>query len=183
MYQANIFSCLFVPVISEGYVNIYAIDITERKKAENEVLEQKVQAQRYLNIVGNMILALNVQGQITLLNKKGYEILGYKEGELEGKDWIDTCLPEDIRNELRKVHDDWVMGKTKTPEHYENAVLTKNGENRMISWHNSEVRDENGKIIATLSSGEDITERKNAEEALKQRTEQLESTQVKLEER
>lgn len=150
-----------------GVVLIFR-DITERKKAEGDVLEQKLRAERYLNIVGNIILALNVQGKITLLNKKGYEILGYEEGELTGKDWVDTCLPKEIREELRKVFDWWVQGKAKTPEQYENTIVTKYGEKRLVSWHNTEIRDEKGQIIGTLSSGEDITERKNDEEKLEE---------------
>jgi PAS domain S-box-containing protein len=149
-------------------------DITERKKAERDVLEQKVRAERYLNIVGNIILALDVQGKITLLNKKGYKILGYEEGELYGKDWVDTCLPKEIRAAFRKDFDDWVQGKTKAPENYENAIVTKYGEKRIVSWHNTEIRDKNEQLIETLSSGEDISERKEAEEKLEEYRRNLE---------
>jgi PAS domain S-box-containing protein len=139
-------------------------EMSERKKAERDVLEQKVRAERYLNVVGSIILALDVQGKITLLNRKGYKVLGYEEGTLDGKDWVDTCLPPEIRADSRKIHDEWVKGEIATPEHYENAIVTKNDEKRLVSWHNSEVRDENGRIIGTLSSGEDVTERKTLEE-------------------
>ena len=138
----------------------------KHKKAERNVLEQKIRAEQYLNVVGSIILALDVQGKITLLNKKGYDILGYEEGELNGKDWIDTCHPTEIRQELRKLFDDWVQGKAKPPEHYENEVVTKYGEKRLVSWHDTVLRDENGQLVGTLSSGEDITEQKNSEEAL-----------------
>ena len=51
-------------------------------------------------------------------------------------------------------------------EYVENLVLTSGGEARLIAWHNSVFRDQDGSIIGTLSSGEDITERKRAEEIL-----------------
>jgi PAS domain S-box-containing protein len=57
---------------------------------------------------------------------------------------------------------------------YENPVLTKWGEERIIAWHSTLLRDEAGNIIGSLSSGEDITERKRMEEALRQSHEELE---------
>jgi PAS domain S-box-containing protein len=149
-------------------------EITDRKQAESELLEQKLRAERYLNIAGNILLALDVKGKINLLNKRGYEILGYKAGELDGKDWIDTCLPEEIRKEVRAVFESWIQGKENAPENYVNTILTKFGEKRIISWHNSKVRDEKGEIIGTLSSGEDITERRKAEENLEEYQKNLE---------
>ena len=50
----------------------------------------------------------------------------------------------------------------------EDPILTKSGEERMIGWHNSLLRDDEGRVIGTLSSGEDITERKRAESGLRQ---------------
>ncbi len=138
----------------------------KRKKAEREVLEHKVRAERYLNVVGSIILALDVQGKITLLNKKGYEILGYNEGELTGKDWVGNCVPKEIRKELRRVFEDWVQGKTTPPEHHEHEIITKYGEKKVVDWHNTELRDENAQLIGTLSSGEDITDHKKSAEAL-----------------
>jgi PAS domain S-box-containing protein len=44
--------------------------------------------------------------------------------------------------------------------------VTRAGEERLIAWHNTVLTDETGNIIGTLSSGEDITEHKPAEEAL-----------------
>ena len=150
-----------------GYQTVIR-DVTERKKAEREILEQKIRAERYLNIVGNIILALDFNGKITLLNKKGYEILGYEEGSLEGREWFDTCLPNEIKEDVRKTFEDLIQGKTKNREHFVNLVVTKSGEMRIVSWHNTVLRDESGKIIGTLSSGDNITERKKAEKALRE---------------
>ena len=149
-----------------GYFATIFEDITQRKIAEQEVQDQKDKAERYLRIVGSIILALDIQGKVTLLNKKGYEVLGYKDGELTGKDWVDNCLPSEIRCELRVLHNQWVSGKVSTPEHYENAIVTKHGERRIVRWYNTELRDGNGQLVGTLSSGEDITEYKKAEETL-----------------
>jgi PAS domain S-box-containing protein len=160
--------------ISLSLINYHAKDallsvarnITKRKKAEQDILEEKAKAERYLDIVGNMVLVLDSQGKITLLNRKGYDILGYLEGELNGKSWIDTCLPKEMREEHRKLFESLVQGKAKTLTQYENPIVTKQGELRLISWNITELRNKTGQIVGTLSSGEDITEHKKTEEQL-----------------
>jgi PAS domain S-box-containing protein len=144
-----------------------AIPITERKKAEQELLNQKNKAERYLNIVKHIVLALDVSGKITLLNKKGYQILGYEVGELEGKDWVKTCVPASIKEELRMLQKSLVQKTEGGFEYFENLVLTKNGEQRLIKWYNTLLTDESGKVLGSLSSGEDITQNKIAEESIK----------------
>ena len=148
-------------------------------KCENnnqEVINQKNIPQNYLNIVGNIVLALDKEFKIAFLNKKGYEILGYPEGELQGKNW-EALLPPEERKEIRKFFDDWVQGKSIMPVHHENDVVTKSGKKRIISWYNTELKDEKGQIFGTLSSGEDITERKKAEKDLEENKERLEVAQ------
>ncbi|NQU64345.1 MAG: PAS domain S-box protein, partial [SAR324 cluster bacterium] len=51
-------------------------------------------------------------------------------------------------------------------EYYENPIDRKDGSQRFIAWHNSVLHDDVGEIIGLFSSGEDITEQKQAEEAL-----------------
>jgi PAS domain S-box-containing protein len=149
------------------------IDITERKKAEEELLKQKEKVEKYLNIVGNAVVALDSDGTITLLNRKGYEILGYKEGELVGKDWFETCLPKENKEEVKRFFKALIKGQVEPSEQHENSVLTRNGEKRTVSWYNRVLKDDDGKIIGTLSSGEDITERNKTLEVLEKNEESL----------
>ncbi len=67
-----------------------------------------------------------------------------------------------------------MAGETKEIEDYENLIVTKSGEERIVDWHNTTLTDEKGQIIGTLSSGEDITMRKQTEAELI-RTEKLAS--------
>jgi PAS domain S-box-containing protein len=168
-----------VPVLKEdGSIGEWVgacIDITKRKEMEEELLKQKIKAEQYLNIVGNIVVALDCNGKITLLNKKGYNILGYGEGELVGKDWFETCLPKENKEEVKKVFEACIQGKLELVEQSENPILTKNGERRAVSWYNTVLKDDNGKIIGTLSSGEEITERRRTEEALRKSAEQARS--------
>ena len=142
-------------------------NITIRKQVEESLREEQEKAQKYLNTAGVLMLALDRDGIVTLINQKGCEILGYSAEEIIGKNWIDTFLPKDVREELQDVFQKLISDDVQASAYYENSVLTKSGEERLIAWHNTLLRDEQGKIISSLSSGEDITERKRAEAELR----------------
>lgn len=141
-----------------------ARDVTAEQEAEETLREAKVRAETYLNIAGSMIVALDGDGKITLMNRRGYEILGYPEGSLIGKNWFQTCIPPEMRKRVQTVFRGLMNEVVEPFERYENAILTKRGKERTIEFYNQLIRDERGKIIGTLSSGEDVTERKKMEE-------------------
>jgi PAS domain S-box-containing protein len=142
-------------------------DITERKHADQLLRKEKDRAQKYFDVAAVMLVAIDTEQRVGLINKKGCEILGYSEEEIIAKNWFDNFLPETVREEVRTVFEKLVRGESDAPEYYENPILTKNGQERLIAWHNTVLRDDKGQVIAVLSSGEDITERKRAEEALR----------------
>ena len=138
------------------------IDISDRKQAEQRVLDEKERAENYLAIAGTMIVALNVQGTVILVNRKGNEILGYDLIEILGKNWIETVIPEDLREERAAEFQRLVSGEMGSTRKLESEVMTKSGERRLIDWHVTLVKDAKGEITGTLSSGEDITDRERA---------------------
>ncbi|MHC4323441.1 MAG: two-component system sensor histidine kinase NtrB [Planctomycetota bacterium] len=141
-------------------------DLTERKQLWDQLREERDKAQKYLNVARVIIVALNEKGEVTLLNKRGSEVLGYKEEEVVGKNWFDFCIPAKTRHKVREFFLKLIAGEHKATEYYENPILIKNGEERIIAWHNTLLKDKKGHIIGTLSSGEDITERKRTEAEL-----------------
>ena len=158
------------PVRIENQTLVLGIarDIGERKKAEEAVLEERDRAQKYLDVAAVMFVALGAQGDVTLVNKKGCELLGWDEPEIVGKNWFDNFLPEGIRKEVKAVFEKIMAGVLDPVEYFENPILTKNGDKKIIAWHNTTLRTEQGEIIGTLSSGEDITEYKRARETLRE---------------
>jgi len=142
-------------------------DITERKRAEKALREERDRAQTYLDIAGVILLVLNADGSVALVNRKGCEVLGCEESEIVGKDWFDCFLPERIAKRVKAVFLDLMAGRAEAAERFENPVVTRRGDERIIAWHNAVLRDEGGIPIATLSSGEDITDRKRAEERIR----------------
>ncbi len=135
---------------------------------EKTLREERSQFQKYLAVAGVMIVALDSDGIVTLVNRKSCEVLGYDSKEIIGKDWFKTFIPKSLREEVHRTFTSLMKGDIEPVECFENPVLTKNGEERITAWHNTVLTDGTGKIVGTLGSGEDITERKRAEEALRQ---------------
>ncbi len=140
------------------------MEINRLKEAE---LKAKGIAQLYLDTAGDIIVSLDAEGKILVLNESGHRILGYAPGELIGKDWFGTCLPPSIREEVRGEFLRLMREGSDTIEHFVNPVLTKAGEERQIYWRNQVLKDKDGTPMGTISSGQDITELKKKEEALK----------------
>ncbi|MGB9980211.1 PAS domain S-box protein [Methanobacterium sp.] len=150
-------------------------EIGERKNAENALYGEKVRAQTYLDIAGVILVAINRNLTISLINKKGIEIAGYTAREIIGKSFIDF-IPEGFKAELTDIAIGIISGNLKGLKHYEGPILTKNGEERLISWNIAVLRDDNGNFINALVSGEDITESKKAEEKIQRLANIVESS-------
>lgn len=141
-------------------------DLTKHKGLWGKLREERNKAQQYLNIAGVIIVAINEKGIVSLINKKGCDVLGYEEDEIIGKNWFDLCVPERFREERKEIFQKVMAGIEEEAEDYENLILTKSDNERIIAWQNTSLTDENSHIIGTLSSGEDITLRKQTEEEL-----------------
>jgi PAS domain S-box-containing protein len=141
-------------------------DLTKHKGLWGKLREERNKAQQYLNIAGVIIVAINDKGIVSLINRKGCSVLGYTEEEIMGKNWFDLCVPERDRKERKDTLKKVMAGEVEETEDYENSIITKSGEEKIIAWHNATLTDEKGHIIGTLSSGEDVTQRKQTEEEL-----------------
>lgn len=169
--RGNLKWCLTtrVPLLDNGSITgIVGVsrDITEQKKAADALRAERDRAQKYLDVAGVMFVALDADGRVTLINKKGCEVLGYEEADIVGRNWFDNFLPETDRAKVKNAFARLMSGEIEPVEYFENPVLTKAGEERLIAWHNTVWRSEAGEISGTLGSGEDITERKQAEQEL-----------------
>ena len=150
------------PIYEDGEVigqSGLAQDITDRVIAQEAAVEQRDRAQKYLDIAGVMFLVLDVAGNVTLINKRGCEVLGFSEEAILGKNWFDHFLPQAEATELYAHFKDLVSSGSGLAEYNENPILTASGEVRTIAWHITPLINEAGEVVGVLSSGEDITER------------------------
>src|ERR1700730_9748333 len=139
-------------------------EILERKQAESVARHERDRAQRYLDTAEVILLKLDMDGRIALVNRYACSVLGWTADELLGRDWIETCLPARIRDDVRTNFHNALGGDFSIVEH---PILTKSGEERLIEWRSRLMRDDEGRVIGTFSSGADITERNQAVEALR----------------
>ncbi len=145
-----------------GFFTI-AHDVSEAHKAQVAIAAERDRAQRYLETVGSLVIALDTQGNITLANRAYCETFGYTEPELVGKNWFDFNVAEAPIEMMKERYAQTIAGEIVHTERYEGRMPTKTGEIRTVSWYTALLRDETGAVIGVLSSGEDITERLKAE--------------------
>jgi PAS domain S-box-containing protein len=143
------------------------------RQSQEALHHERDRAQQYLNIAGTVLVALDTEQHVTMINQKGCQLLGCSEDEIVGCKWFDTFLPAPIRETVKSIFVPLMTGEKEPAKYYENAILTKMGEERLIAWNNTLLRDEQGKIVGTLSSGEDITERRRAENAVRESEERF----------
>ncbi|WGS64388.1 PAS domain-containing protein [Marinitoga aeolica] len=134
-------------------------DLTERKKLEENIELEKEKFKQYFELSQTINVVLDSEGNIYDINKKACETLKIAKEKAIGMNWFDNFIPEDIKENIKKVFIDMVDGRIKRAESYENEIITKDGEKRIISWKNSYIK-ENDEVIYVISSGIDITREK-----------------------
>jgi two-component system sensor kinase FixL len=124
---------------------------------------EMARSERYLQISRAMIIGLDRNGAVKLINRRGCEILGYSEKEILGRNWFETVVPVHGRDEIYEDFRKIIAGKIEPFRRYEGRIQTKHGVTRYIDWNNDIETNRKGEITGTLSSGQDITERKRVE--------------------
>ncbi len=148
------------------YICGAAHEITELKRYELELKEEKEKAQLLLDITPSIIMSLNMEGNITLLNQQGCKILGTSPKEAQGKNWFTTFLPQEDQKFFIDSYSQVTLGKKEFTGRTEQTVVTTSGEEKIIRWNSTLLHDNEGNISGILSSGEDITEQKQIEQQL-----------------
>nr|WP_254447021.1 ATP-binding protein [Dolichospermum sp. UHCC 0259] len=139
------------------YLSTIARDITEQKKIEATLKESNRRWNSLLDNVQLIVIGLDINGNVDYVNPFFLQITDYTEAEVLEKNWFNNFLPPSKQDLLKNRFEEEIE-KNFYP-HYQNPILTKSGEERMISWSNTLLRDVQGRAIGTISIGEDITER------------------------
>ncbi len=153
------------------------MEVQERRVAEERALQAKKRAELYLDISEAIIVELDRFGKIRVINKQGCEILGHKQSDLLGKEWIELCIPLHIQPAVQKVFNKVISGQGKLDEYLENEIVCSNGKQHLIAWHNVLQFDDKEQISGVISSGIDITQRKQAEDERLELERQLKQAQ------
>ncbi|WP_392408366.1 PAS domain S-box protein [Chlorogloeopsis fritschii PCC 9212] len=138
-----------------------ARDITQQKQIEATLREAERRWRSLLENVRLVVVGLDRNGKVEYVNPYFLELTGYTQQEVIGKDWFENFIPRYQKQPIEKCFQE-VLEQNFHP-HYQNPILTKSGEERLIAWNNTLLRDLQGDAIGTMSIGEDITERQAIE--------------------
>ena len=157
------------------YIDTILEDITERKKAQEELQRRQEQLQRIFDSSGESILFVNLRGIIIETNQRTAEMFGYAATEeLKGKSALELIAPSDherIRANMARVVKEGI-----TLRNIEYAGRRADSSEFPLELSTSVLRDLSGKPIGHVSIGRDITERKQAEQTLRESEERYRVT-------
>jgi len=140
-------------------------DITERKSMETALQQERDFISAVMHTLGALVVVLDREGRIIQFNHACETVTGFSFAEIEGKPlWDALLLPEEL-DSVRAVFNDLRRGMF--PNEHDNYWRTKDGGRRLIHWSNTTLTDESGAVQYVLATGIDITDRRAAEEALR----------------
>lgn len=143
-------------------------EIEDHKKARDLLTLSEAKYRELVENANSIILKLDNEGNIIFFNEFAQRFFGFSEQEIIGRNVVDTIVPpEDSEGKnLRHMIEDLLQ----FPERHVpniNENIRKSGERVWIEWTNKVILDSQGKVTGMLSIGNDITERKHAEDQLK----------------
>lgn len=150
-------------------------DISELKRAEEALRESEQRFDLAVRGSGVGIFDWNILTGKVYYSSRWKELFGYEEHDIgDGvEDWS-TLLHPDERDSIIKQQDDFFAG-TSTQATAEYRLRHKDGSYRWIMAHVLVVRDEKGRACRLVGSHGDVTDRKHAEEALRQSRDELQA--------
>ncbi|MEG3935507.1 PAS domain S-box protein [Microcoleus sp. T3_B1] len=137
-------------------------DITERRQSEAILRESDRRWRSLLDNVQLIVVGLDQKGEVEYINPFFLQLTDYTAEEVLGKYWFEHFLPQSQKAPVQASFQE-ILEKEFYP-HYQNPIVTKLGEERIIAWSNTLLRNAEGRPIGTISIGEDITERYKLEQ-------------------
>ncbi len=134
-----------------------ARDITQQKQIEATLREAERRWRSLLENVRLVVVGLDKNGRVEYVNPFFLELVGYTKEEVLSADWFETFLPSHQKQGMQNKFIELL--KEELHKYNQNPILTKSGEEKVIAWNNTLLRNLQGETIGTLSIGEDITER------------------------
>ncbi len=159
-------SVLVRPPHGEPYISGIGRDVTSQIMAQRKVREASQRMQAVLDASPNPIVAYDVAGNVTLVNKSFTDVFGWTFEELAGRSV--PFVPEDQKEKTMQAVRDLFSGKISGVGTLETARLTKAGDRRDIIVSATLISSSEGKPAGMVVSFTDITERKKMEAVLLQ---------------
>jgi PAS domain S-box-containing protein len=167
--ERGVFGELEVALLEEVAATLsFALDHLDlergRLQAEATLRREHLRAETYLQVAEVVLVALDPELRVTMLNRKGHDVLGREPGSLLGRDWVEATIPPERVEATRAHFQRLLRGEAESTGTAEAWLLRGDGDRRLLAWNNTVLRDEAGRATGILSSGTDVTERRKAEE-------------------
>jgi PAS domain S-box-containing protein len=143
--------------LENDLVLITSVDITNLKKAEEELKNSKEEYFRLINTIPDFIVRCDLNGVITLVNDWTLESSGYQREEVIGKNLFSFVAPEDVERAEENVRN--MMSGQLGPINY-NLVMS-DGRKVLFEASGEILRSSDGTATGMIFVGREITERRN----------------------
>jgi len=150
-------------------------NITAHKGAERALKLERDFTKRILQTIGSLVIIMDLDSKIVQFNTACEVATGYAADEVIGKPFFEYFLIPEQKEAVKKVFSNLKAGQF--PNQYENYLVAKTGVKRLISWSNTAMLDDKGEVQYVIGTGVDITERKQAENSLKESESELREAQ------
>jgi PAS domain S-box-containing protein len=131
-------------------------EVTERKIAEHMLREERDKAERYLELADTVLLALDTSFRVTMINRKGCELLACNEESVIGQDWVERFVSEKYQEDARE----YLRGLLSNPESRgigcTVGIQSSGGHERLIECHDRVITDSHGKPTSILCSAREV---------------------------
>ncbi len=165
-WQVSWYRWSIQPILDDtGKINEYQAigeDITQIKAAERSIRESERRLREFLDNIKLVALIIDKQGNIIFCNQYFSQITGWKADDILGSNWFDRFLPIQESARLKSTFLEAVFSGN-IPVRYQHSIIIPGGEQRLMAWTNTLVRNLQGEMIGVASIGEDITERQWAD--------------------
>lgn len=141
--------------------------VIRHRRIDRALAKERHEARTYLDIAAVAIVVLDHDGRVQLINRRGCELLERRPEEVLGEPWFERFVSERHRAESLASWRRVLAGEAAATERFENAIVTEGGRERQMVWRRTAMLDSDGRVVGTVSSGEDVTEQRDAEERMR----------------
>ena len=146
------------------FIHGIGFDITELKKIEEELQQERNVVSAILHTVGSLVVVLDPRDRIVRFNRACEQVTGYSFAEVEGKHLWDLCVVPEEAERFKVIVDQ--LRVENSGKDYEMSWVTRKGSRRLIAWSGTILPAENESPAYIIATGIDITERKRLEKAI-----------------
>lgn len=139
------------------------------ERGEKTSIEAPQKWQDIIISIPQICVSLDQEARITFANSFFLRLVDWQKEDVIGKNWFELFIPSHLQQRVQDVFvKNMQKGEICDFSTYENELLTRTGEIRIVSWYNTTNKDFCGNILETTCLGVDITAQRQAERALTQ---------------